>query len=1130
MNTPSELERMDQNINVVTKDTLIPVVSMFLDQLTVGKWQKLETGYIDKETRTILTEMCLDIIEIIAKSMLELFRNRIKMEEKDSSRSEGSQTSPVVSEEEVCKCLGNLGDVVTQTLAEVNGVDDIQYSGTKEMTKLIVAGVTERVNSELSKSCSGENVEEHTTDPGLTKKMAVHLKKILKRCAKKMSKVLPKKKTRQEEKMSTSEQEEQETVDPSEAEQEEEDIKPDSFGTEVNSFMSSVSEVKNILEEQWGQMTVFDKESLISEEETKILLSRSSKDSGKLAIEILEILKSDFQQDVVGTPGKESKSEMAQTKRSLRITLCSKIKALFVCKFAREAILRIMTKFRSKHTCSQREMDEESSIEMLIDSVDDLVKEMIPQADQHTGSGSKEICLYERLASDISSGKHESVAEKLSDTLTDLLLIGEDKSQVEIRTEVDSFMKRMRIWLNQQVKQCKTKMDNVSMAVRQIKKVVSIQQEDTSAQGADKETLDQSPTPECDASQESTPMRKATKKSIAERNTSKTSTPEPETSPRNTPDWVLRLRNTPAVCQTSTPERETSPRNTPDWVLRLRNKHSSAVCQTSTPERETSPINTPDWVLRLRNKHSSAVCQTLTPEPETSPINTPDWVLRLRNTPAVCQTSTPERETSPRNTPDWVLRLRNKHSSAVCQTSTPERETSPINTPDWVLRLRNKHSSAVCQTSTPEPETSPINTPDWVLRLRNKHLSAVCQTSTPEPETSQINTPDWVLRLRNKHSSAVCQTSTPEPETSQINTPDWVLRLRNKHSSAVCQTSTPEPETSPINTPDWVLRLRNKHSSAVCQTSTPEPETSPINTPDWVLRLRNKHSSAVCQTSTPEPETSQINTPDWVLRLRNKHSSAVCQTSTPEPETSQINTPDWVLRLRNKHSSAVCQTSTPEPETSPINTPDWVLRLRNKHSSAVCQTSTPEPETSPINTPDWVLRLRNTPTVCQISTPEQAVRQRCTPECSAQQRSTPEKKSSQRSPKIQEWDQLTCEIVVSQLLRELLKDLPIDQSHSAYQTIIVTLRDMLVEELSDLPIDVDLSATNIKKICKKVVKTLHNKVGDGPLWRGLLLQDQSVKSWTIDSLRWHLVPKTTSGIKKFFQSMFKPFTSLFKKN
>ncbi|XP_034561290.1 uncharacterized protein LOC117828357 isoform X2 [Notolabrus celidotus] len=1042
MNTPSELERMDQNINVVTKDTLIPVVSMFLDQLTVGKWQKLETGYIDKETRTILTEMCLDIIEIIAKSMLELFRNRIKMEEKDSSRSEGSQTSPVVSEEEVCKCLGNLGDVVTQTLAEVNGVDDIQYSGTKEMTKLIVAGVTERVNSELSKSCSGENVEEHTTDPGLTKKMAVHLKKILKRCAKKMSKVLPKKKTRQEEKMSTSEQEEQETVDPSEAEQEEEDIKPDSFGTEVNSFMSSVSEVKNILEEQWGQMTVFDKESLISEEETKILLSRSSKDSGKLAIEILEILKSDFQQDVVGTPGKESKSEMAQTKRSLRITLCSKIKALFVCKFAREAILRIMTKFRSKHTCSQREMDEESSIEMLIDSVDDLVKEMIPQADQHTGSGSKEICLYERLASDISSGKHESVAEKLSDTLTDLLLIGEDKSQVEIRTEVDSFMKRMRIWLNQQVKQCKTKMDNVSMAVRQIKKVVSIQQEDTSAQGADKETLDQSPTPECDASQESTPMRKATKKSIAERNTSKTSTPEPETSPRNTPDWVLRLRNTPAVCQTSTPERETSPRNTPDWVLRLRNKHSSAVCQTSTPERETSPINTPDWVLRLRNKHSSAVCQT----------------------------------------------------------------------------------------STPEPETSPINTPDWVLRLRNKHLSAVCQTSTPEPETSQINTPDWVLRLRNKHSSAVCQTSTPEPETSQINTPDWVLRLRNKHSSAVCQTSTPEPETSPINTPDWVLRLRNKHSSAVCQTSTPEPETSPINTPDWVLRLRNKHSSAVCQTSTPEPETSQINTPDWVLRLRNKHSSAVCQTSTPEPETSQINTPDWVLRLRNKHSSAVCQTSTPEPETSPINTPDWVLRLRNKHSSAVCQTSTPEPETSPINTPDWVLRLRNTPTVCQISTPEQAVRQRCTPECSAQQRSTPEKKSSQRSPKIQEWDQLTCEIVVSQLLRELLKDLPIDQSHSAYQTIIVTLRDMLVEELSDLPIDVDLSATNIKKICKKVVKTLHNKVGDGPLWRGLLLQDQSVKSWTIDSLRWHLVPKTTSGIKKFFQSMFKPFTSLFKKN
>ncbi|XP_034539533.1 uncharacterized protein LOC117812730 [Notolabrus celidotus] len=898
MNTPSELERMEQNTNVVTKDTLIPVVRMFLDQLTVGKWQKLETGCIDKETSTILTEMCLDIIEVIAKSMLEMFRNR--QTKKDSSRSAGSQTSPVVSEEEVCKCLGNLGDVITQTVAEVKDVGDIQYSGTKEMTELIVAGVTERVNSELSKSCSEENVEEHTTDPGLTKNMAVHLKKILQRCAKKMSKLLRKKKTRQEK----------------------EDIKPDSVRTEVNSFMSSVSEVKNILEEQWGQMTVFDKESLISEEETKLLLSRSSKDSGELAIEIVEILKSDFQQDVVGTPGKESKSEMAQTKRSLRITLCSKIKALFVRKFAREAILKMMTKLRSKHTCSQRDMDKESSVEMLIDSVDDLVKEMIPQADQHTGSGSKEICLYERLASDISSGNHESVAEKLSDTLTDLLLIEEDKSQVEIRTEVDSFMKRMRIWLNQQVKQCKTKMDNVSMAVRQIKKVVSIQPEDTSAQGADKETLHQSPTPECDASQESTPMRKAMKKSKAERNTSHTSTPEPETSPTNTPDWVLRLRNTPAVCQTSTPEPETSLTKTPDWVLRLRNKHSSAVCQTSTPVRETSPTNTPDWVLRLRN------------------------------TPAVCQTSTPEPETSLTNTPDWVLRLRNKHSSAVCQTSIPERETSTTNTPDWVLRLRNKHSSAVCQTSTPEPETSLTNTPDWVLRLRN--APAVCQTSTPEPETSLTNTPDWVLRLRNKHSSAVCQTSTPEPETSLTNTPDWVTRLRNKHSSAECSTSTPEPETSPINTPDWVLRLRNKHSSAVCQTSTPVRETSPTNTPDWVLRLRN----------TP----------------------AVCQTSTPEPETSLTNTPDWVLRLRNKHSSAVCQTSTPERETSPTNTPDW-------------------------------------------------------------------------------------------LLRELMKDLPIDQSHSAYRTIIVTLRDMLLEELIDLPIDVDLSATNIEKICKKVVKTLHKDIG-----------------------------------------------------
>ncbi|XP_034534132.1 uncharacterized protein LOC117808509 [Notolabrus celidotus] len=495
MNNTRESQKMEQSTMLVVKDTLCPIIRMFLNQLTAVKWHKLETGAVDTETTAMLTEMCVEVIEILAKCLSEMFESKLTKETLSSrssrsssscSGSETSQKSLVVSEEDVHQCLGNMGKLITQTVAKAKGVKYIKYTGSKKMTELMVTAVTETVNSKLSENTSGEDVEEPKTSPGLLKKLANHFKKIFKKCAKKKTKKEKSTSEQIEEAAATSRAEQQE--------QEEEDVEiPQTPVTslqeeEKNSrFMLPVKEVQDILQKISSKVSESDIKSYISEKDEDLLLSRSSKDTESLSFEIVEMIMNDCQQDRPGTPEREL--VITARKRATGRKLSNRIKAFFVHKFARESILKIKAKLRSKSTSPASKEEEMSSTEELIEVVDEVVADMIPEADPDQESAPEEVCLYERLASNISSGKQERAADKLSDVLIDHLIPDgavRHKSVVEIRSEVDGWMSRMWSWLNQQIQKCKKKKteeeDIVSIALSQINQAVLSQLEDATPQ------------------------------------------------------------------------------------------------------------------------------------------------------------------------------------------------------------------------------------------------------------------------------------------------------------------------------------------------------------------------------------------------------------------------------------------------------------------------------------------------------------------------------------------------------------------------------------------------------------------------------------------------------------------------
>ncbi|CAJ1077750.1 uncharacterized protein LOC117808509 [Xyrichtys novacula] len=466
MSIPRTPERMEQKFYLASKETVKPVIRMFLGQLTAQNWQRLETGRLDQDTSTRLTDLAVDIIEILAKILHGSLNARLEIQQDPSP---GSVQS--VCKEDVHKCLGNTGEVITQTVAEIQGVGDIHYPECGQVTELMVTAVTEKVNSRLSKTSDSDDSEEHKTPYTHLIKLTKHFQKILKYCSKKMKKMLAKAEQEFKKfKSACTVQEKEEVVVSTQTSvtslQEE---KPGKAESSVNKHLSILQATKEILEKQLEEIAN-DFQSHSTEEKDSLLLSTTSKDSelSELSFQIVDAFTNEARKDLL----EEKQSSTKETSRHNRRRLINRMKSVFVRTVARESIMNMMSAVRRKQACQGQEVVELDTSQ-LIKSVDNLLTEAITPKDQDTRSGSREVCLFQKIASDISNGTLESFAEKLSDTLANHLTpLEEETHREEIRTEVDNVIKQMWNWLKKQILLRKTRKDSVSMTLREVKKVV----------------------------------------------------------------------------------------------------------------------------------------------------------------------------------------------------------------------------------------------------------------------------------------------------------------------------------------------------------------------------------------------------------------------------------------------------------------------------------------------------------------------------------------------------------------------------------------------------------------------------------------------------------------------------------
>ncbi|CAJ1081638.1 uncharacterized protein LOC117808509 [Xyrichtys novacula] len=486
MSLNSTPQRVEQKFHLASKETLKPVIRAVLERLTAQNWQRLETGFLDPDTSSLLTDLCVTIIEFLGESLYESLSRRLE-------KQKGSATP--VCEEDVQECLGNMGEVITQTVAEIQGVGDIHYLKCEQMTEVMVTAVTERVNSRLSKTSDTADSEEHKPPPICLTKLTGHLKAILKKCSRKASKMMTKKKLKKarEGEMSTSHQEKrvEETEDTAQAEQEFEKVESTCTLQEkeevvVESTPTSVA-VLQILVEQLEKIS-HDSLSYFTEEEDSLLLSKTSKDSelSELSFRIVEAFSNEASQDLVG----EKQSCTKETLRHNRRKIIDRMRTVFVQTFARGSILSMMSKVRRKQASHQGQEVVELDTSQLIKSVDNLLTEVITPKDQDTRSGSREVCLFETSDSNISNGKLKSFAEKLRDTLDDHLtplVVQDETHKEEIQTEVDNVVKRIRNWLKKQIRLHRFRKDSVSMTLREVEEVVLIKYSHLSSPKAEAE-------------------------------------------------------------------------------------------------------------------------------------------------------------------------------------------------------------------------------------------------------------------------------------------------------------------------------------------------------------------------------------------------------------------------------------------------------------------------------------------------------------------------------------------------------------------------------------------------------------------------------------------------------------------
>lgn len=232
----------------------------------------------------------------------------------------------------------------------------------------------------------------------------------------------------------------------------------------------------------------------MTEEEYLALVSHNSEVTNRTAAIILQI---------IGLTGTELAGKPLCWNR-----VSDEVKAFLVHRFARESVLSFVAKLKRELNCISPAGKEAAgckcreatgvnlsggdhgveckkeqchpppevkrSVQKLFYATECLVDNMVTlQEEQETGSADQK-CLYDRIAGDISAGRHNANVKWLADFIFyHLKPVEEHAAHIrdEISTEVEAFVTLMLNWLDQQTHQQARKGDLASAALAEIKRV-----------------------------------------------------------------------------------------------------------------------------------------------------------------------------------------------------------------------------------------------------------------------------------------------------------------------------------------------------------------------------------------------------------------------------------------------------------------------------------------------------------------------------------------------------------------------------------------------------------------------------------------------------------------------------------
>lgn len=199
---------------------------------------------------------------------------------------------------------------------------------------------------------------------------------------------------------------------------------------------------------------------MTSEEWDELQRSQST-DSDDSAASILNIIRVEYF---------AASSEGDPTKKPCFQGLCQKLKAFFVLYLAKANFDSVLNKL-----CCQTTTRRAGSVEMVMEEASPILKELV--SEQAADSQGCEVCVYERVSQDITSGQYQDLSQRLRDVIFKFMAPQKRQSTFssKVRQDVDTFMENILIWvkIQQQQQQQPARKKPVKRALRRIRRLAS---------------------------------------------------------------------------------------------------------------------------------------------------------------------------------------------------------------------------------------------------------------------------------------------------------------------------------------------------------------------------------------------------------------------------------------------------------------------------------------------------------------------------------------------------------------------------------------------------------------------------------------------------------------------------------